>query len=53
MALHPEKAKSLFSEGFDPTKQEMGKYRGGQIRPMYDGGIVPSSTKPMYDGGLV
>jgi hypothetical protein len=28
-------------------------YKGGQVRPMYDGGIVPSSTKPMYDGGLV
>jgi len=29
------------------------KKKGGQVRPMYDGGIVPSSTKPMYDGGLV
>jgi hypothetical protein len=27
--------------------------KGGQVRPMYDGGIVSSSTKPMYDGGLV
>jgi hypothetical protein len=40
MFLHPEKSKSLFSEGFDPTKPEIGKYRGGQIRPMYDGGLV-------------
>ena len=31
----------------------LGYYKGGQVRPMYDGGIVPSSTKPMYDGGLV
>ena len=40
MFLHQEKAKSLFSEGFDPTKPEIGKYRGGQVRPMYDGGLV-------------
>jgi len=41
---------------FDPTKIESSNIlnaNGGQIRPMYDGGIVPSSTKPMYDGGLV
>ena len=24
----------------DPTRPELSKYRGGQIRPMYDGGLV-------------
>ena len=48
MFLHPEKSKSLFSEGFDPTKPEIGKYRGGQIRPMYDGGVV----QHMSEGGM-
>jgi len=49
MVLHPEKAKSLFSKGFDITKQEMGKYRGGQVRPMYDGGMVQHMA---HGGGL-
>ena len=27
--------------------------KGGQVIPMYDGGMVQASAKPMYDGGLV
>jgi len=53
MFLHPEKLKSTFAEDFDPTKPELGKYKGGQVIPMYDGGMVQASAKPMYDGGLV
>jgi hypothetical protein len=53
MFLHPEKLKSTFAKGFDPTKPELGKYKGGQVIPMYDGGMVQASAKPMYDGGLV
>jgi hypothetical protein len=30
-----------------------GEKEGGQVIPMYDGGLVQASAKPMYDGGLV
>ena len=53
MFLHPEKLKSTFAKGFDPTKPELGKYKGGQVIPMYAGGMVQASATPMYDGGLV
>tara|TARA_R110000787_G_scaffold224080_2_gene332346 strand:- start:11107 stop:12300 length:1194 start_codon:yes stop_codon:yes gene_type:complete len=48
-----KKIKGAFVEKPDPTKPELGKYKGGQVIPMYDGGMVQASAKPMYDGGLV
>jgi hypothetical protein len=35
-----KRIKSAFVEKPDPTKPELGKYKGGQVRPMYDGGLV-------------
>jgi hypothetical protein len=41
------------ADGGDTTEVSRIFNKGGQVIPMYDGGLVQASAKPMYDGGLV